>query len=59
MLPPHLNFEDRLSLEESVCILTKVKASDAGIFTETDLQGFHVSEVHLRIGGKEMQDDKT
>ncbi|XP_056618878.1 neural cell adhesion molecule 1 [Triplophysa dalaica] len=49
MLPPHLNFEDRLSLEESVCILTEVKASDAGIFTETDLQGFHVSEVYLRI----------
>ncbi|XP_057196823.1 uncharacterized protein si:dkeyp-77h1.4 [Triplophysa rosa] len=49
MLPPRLNFEDRLSLEESVCILTEVKASDAGVFSETDLQGFHVSEVHLKI----------
>lgn len=55
MLPPNLDFEDRLSLEESVCILTGVKASDVGVFSETDLQGFHVSEVHLQIKGKEMQ----
>lgn len=49
MLPPNLNFEDRLSLKESVCILTGLRASDAGVFSETDLQGFHVSEVHLQI----------
>ncbi|XP_055067356.2 uncharacterized protein [Misgurnus anguillicaudatus] len=48
-MPPNLNFEDRLSLEESVCVLTGLKASDAGVFSETDLHGFHVSEVYLEV----------
>ncbi|XP_065101883.2 uncharacterized protein [Paramisgurnus dabryanus] len=48
-MPPNLNFENRLSLEESVCVLTGLKASDAGVFSETDLHGFHVSEVYLEV----------
>lgn len=57
-LPPNLDLEGRLSLEDSMCVLTDVKASDAGVFSVTDLQGFLVSDVHLEIAGEEMQDDK-
>ncbi|ROL48174.1 hypothetical protein DPX16_6669 [Anabarilius grahami] len=48
-LPPNLDFEGRLSLEDSMCLLTDVKASDAGVFSVTDLQGFMVSDVYLEI----------
>ncbi|XP_051577090.1 helicase SRCAP [Myxocyprinus asiaticus] len=49
-LPPNLlNLNDRLSVEDSLCVLMGVKASDAGIFSVTDLQGFRVSAVHLEV----------
>ncbi|XP_056331225.1 uncharacterized protein si:dkeyp-77h1.4 isoform X2 [Danio aesculapii] len=48
-VPPNLDFEGRLTLEDSVCVLTDVKASDAGIFSVMDLQGFLVSEYHLSL----------
>ncbi|XP_048007926.1 uncharacterized protein si:dkeyp-77h1.4 [Megalobrama amblycephala] len=48
-LPPNLDLEGRLSLEDSMCLLTDVKASDAGVFSVTDLQGFLVSDVYLEI----------
>ncbi|CAM4699758.1 unnamed protein product [Leuciscus chuanchicus] len=47
--PPNLDLEGRLSLENSMCLLTDVKASDAGVFSVTDLQGFLVSDVHLEM----------
>ncbi|KAK2903216.1 hypothetical protein QQF64_009869 [Cirrhinus molitorella] len=48
-LPPNLELEDRLSLEDTLCLLTNVKASDAGVFSVTDRQGFLVSDVHLEM----------
>ncbi|XP_067254872.1 uncharacterized protein si:dkeyp-77h1.4 [Chanodichthys erythropterus] len=48
-LPPNLDLEGRFSLEDSMCLLTDVKASDAGVFSVTDLQGFLVSDVYLEI----------
>ncbi|XP_059363687.1 uncharacterized protein LOC132102955 [Carassius carassius] len=48
-LPPNLDLEGRLSLEDSFCLLTDVRASDAGVFSVTDLQGFLVSNVHLKM----------
>uniref|UniRef100_A0A673J3L0 Uncharacterized LOC107723397 n=1 Tax=Sinocyclocheilus rhinocerous TaxID=307959 RepID=A0A673J3L0_9TELE len=41
-LPPNLDLEGRLSLEDSLCLLTDVRASDAGVFSVTDLKGFLV-----------------
>jgi len=58
ILPPNLDLEGRLSLENSMFLLTDVKASDAGVFSVTDLQGFLVSDVHLEMEGEAMQDDK-
>ncbi|XP_039535350.1 protein diaphanous homolog 1 isoform X2 [Pimephales promelas] len=49
ILPPNLDLEGRLSLENSMFLLTDVKASDAGVFSVTDLQGFLVSDVHLEM----------
>ncbi|XP_042627982.1 uncharacterized protein LOC109074569 [Cyprinus carpio] len=48
-LPPNLDLEGRLSLEDSLCLLTDVRASDAGVFSVTDLEGFLVSDVHLEM----------
>ncbi|XP_016123241.1 uncharacterized protein [Sinocyclocheilus grahami] len=48
-LPPNLDLEGRLSLEDSLCLLTDVRASDAGVFSVIDLQGFLVSDVHLEM----------
>ncbi|XP_043117938.1 uncharacterized protein si:dkeyp-77h1.4 [Puntigrus tetrazona] len=48
-LPPNVDLEGRLSLEDSLCLLTDVKASDAGVFSVTDHQGFLVSDVYLEI----------
>ncbi|XP_077066385.1 uncharacterized protein LOC143720636 [Siphateles boraxobius] len=48
-LPPNLDLEGRLSLENSMCLLTDVMASDVGVFSVTDLQGFLVSDVHLEM----------
>uniref|UniRef100_A0A8C2EVA9 Si:dkeyp-77h1.4 n=1 Tax=Cyprinus carpio TaxID=7962 RepID=A0A8C2EVA9_CYPCA len=48
-LPPNVDLEGRLSLEDSLCLLTDVRASDAGVFSVTDQQGFLVSVVHLEI----------
>ncbi|XP_030641460.1 uncharacterized protein LOC115821815 [Chanos chanos] len=48
-IPPELGFEGRISLEDSICVLKDLKASDAGIFQVTDLQGFSVSNVHLDV----------
>ncbi|XP_037532132.1 uncharacterized protein si:dkeyp-77h1.4 [Nematolebias whitei] len=44
-----LGFEDRISLEDSVVFLDQVKASDAGLFKITDLQGFTVSTIQLGL----------
>ncbi|KAI4883318.1 hypothetical protein NFI96_005813 [Prochilodus magdalenae] len=46
-LPPEL--EGRFFIEDSMCILEQVKASDAGLYQVTDLQGFPVSNVHLEV----------
>ncbi|KAL0172311.1 hypothetical protein M9458_032622, partial [Cirrhinus mrigala] len=46
---PNLDLEGRLSLEDNLCLLTDVKASDAGVFSVTDLKGFLVSDVHLEM----------
>ncbi|XP_058602293.1 mediator of DNA damage checkpoint protein 1 isoform X1 [Onychostoma macrolepis] len=48
-LPLNVDLEGRLSLEDSFCLLTDVRASDAGVFSVTDRQGFLVSDVHLEI----------
>ncbi|XP_060776468.1 uncharacterized protein si:dkeyp-77h1.4 [Neoarius graeffei] len=48
-LPPELNLEGRFSVEDSVCILEQVKASDAGLYQVIDQQGFTVSKFHLRV----------
>ncbi|XP_059423676.1 uncharacterized protein si:dkeyp-77h1.4 [Carassius carassius] len=48
-LPPNVDLEGRLSSEDSLCLLTDVRASDAGVFSVTDHQGFLVSDVHLEI----------
>ncbi|XP_016379675.1 uncharacterized protein LOC107717443 [Sinocyclocheilus rhinocerous] len=48
-VPPNVDLEGRLSLEDSLCLLTDVRASDAGVFSVTDHQGFLVSDVHLEI----------
>uniref|UniRef100_A0A671P169 Formin-like protein 14 n=1 Tax=Sinocyclocheilus anshuiensis TaxID=1608454 RepID=A0A671P169_9TELE len=48
-LPPNLDLEGHLSLEDSLCLLTDMRASDAGVFSVTDLQGFLVSDVHLEM----------
>ncbi|XP_072536612.1 uncharacterized protein [Salminus brasiliensis] len=46
-LPPELDLQDRFSMEDSMCILEQVKASDTGLYKVTDLQGFPVASVHL------------
>ncbi|XP_051999312.1 uncharacterized protein LOC127655497 [Xyrauchen texanus] len=49
-VPPNLpNLNDRLSVEDSLCVLMGVKPSDAGVFSVTDLQGFRVSNVYLEV----------
>ncbi|TSR27791.1 hypothetical protein Baya_11826 [Bagarius yarrelli] len=48
-LPPELNMEGRFFMEDSMCILEQVTPSDAGLFQVTDLQGFHVSKIHLAV----------
>ncbi|XP_016357221.1 uncharacterized protein LOC107700178 [Sinocyclocheilus anshuiensis] len=48
-VPPNVDLEGRLSLEDSLCLLTDVRANDAGVFSVTDHQGFLVSDVHLEI----------
>lgn len=57
-LPPNLDLEGRLSLEDSLCLLTDVRASDAGVFSVTDLEGFLVSDVHLEMEREDIQYDK-
>ncbi|XP_051574378.1 cell surface glycoprotein 1-like isoform X2 [Myxocyprinus asiaticus] len=49
LLPNLLNLNDRLFLEDSLCVLTGLKESDAGVFSVTDLQGFLVSDVYLEV----------
>ncbi|XP_026795855.3 uncharacterized protein si:dkeyp-77h1.4 isoform X1 [Pangasianodon hypophthalmus] len=48
-LPPERNLEGRFSMEDSVCILEQVTASDAGLYQVTDLQGFLVSKFYLGV----------
>ncbi|XP_050986293.1 uncharacterized protein si:dkeyp-77h1.4 isoform X2 [Labeo rohita] len=48
-LPPNLDLEGRFSVEDTLCFLTDVKASDAGVFSVTDFKGFLVSDVHLEL----------
>ncbi|KAF5902351.1 formin-like protein 14, partial [Clarias magur] len=48
-LPPESNMEGRFSMEDSVCILDQVTASDAGIYQVTDLEGFSVSRIYLGV----------
>lgn len=57
-LPSNVDLEGRLSLEDSLCLLTDVRASDAGVFSVTDHQGFLVSDVHLEIEREDIQCDK-
>lgn len=57
-VPPNLDLEGRLSLEDSVCLLMDVKASDAGIFSVMDLHGFLVSDVHLSLKREEIRDNR-
>ncbi|XP_061145733.1 uncharacterized protein si:dkeyp-77h1.4 [Syngnathus typhle] len=44
-----LGFEGRLSLENSVVFLDKVKRSDEGLFKVTDALGYPVSSVHMEL----------
>lgn len=44
-----LGFEDRTSLEGNVFFLDQIKASDAGEFKVTDILGFTVTIVHLKL----------
>ncbi|XP_036450659.1 uncharacterized protein si:dkeyp-77h1.4 isoform X2 [Colossoma macropomum] len=48
-LPPEWDMEGRFTVEDSMCILEQVKASDGGLYRVTDLQGFPVSNVHLQV----------
>ncbi|KAM9487701.1 uncharacterized protein Hap1MRO34_004867 isoform 1-T1 [Clarias gariepinus] len=48
-LPPERNMEGRFSMEDSMCILEQVTASDAGIYQVTDLEGFPVSRIFLGV----------
>ncbi|XP_017324885.1 uncharacterized protein si:dkeyp-77h1.4 isoform X2 [Ictalurus punctatus] len=48
LLPDH-NLEGRFSMDNSMCILKQVKASDAGLYQVTDLQGFSVSKFYLGV----------
>ncbi|KAL6489465.1 hypothetical protein MHYP_G00032060 [Metynnis hypsauchen] len=48
-LPPERDMEGRFTLEDSMCILEQVKASDGGLYQVTDMQGFVVSNVHLQV----------
>ncbi|KAF4088474.1 hypothetical protein AMELA_G00082700 [Ameiurus melas] len=48
LLPDH-NLEGRFSIDNSMCILKQVKATDAGLYQVTDLQGFSVSKFHLGV----------
>ncbi|XP_017561549.1 uncharacterized protein si:dkeyp-77h1.4 [Pygocentrus nattereri] len=48
-LPPERDMEGRFTLEDSMCVLEQVKASDGGLYRVTDLQGFVVSNVHLEV----------
>lgn len=51
-LPPERNMEGRFSMEDSMCILEQVTASDAGIYQVTDLEGFPVSRIFLGVERK-------
>lgn len=57
-LPPNLDLEGRFSVEDTLCFLTDVKASDAGVFSVTDFKGFLVSDVHLELEREDIQYDK-
>lgn len=49
-LPPQL--EGRFNVEDSLCTLKQVKASDNGLFQISDQQGFLVSKYHLKVERK-------
>lgn len=45
-------WEDRLTLEGSMVLLDGVSGADAGMFRITDILGFTVSYVHLKVKRK-------
>ncbi|XP_076847261.1 uncharacterized protein LOC143493050 isoform X2 [Brachyhypopomus gauderio] len=55
-LPAELDMENRLILEDSMCILEQVKASDAGVYQVTDLQGFPVAKFYLEVNAYRLPD---
>ncbi|XP_017270875.1 SH3 domain-binding protein 1 [Kryptolebias marmoratus] len=50
-----LKLEDRLSLEGSVVILDQAKDKDSGLFKITDLRGFTVSTIQLRLEPRKLE----
>ncbi|XP_018587570.2 uncharacterized protein LOC108922132 [Scleropages formosus] len=49
VVPMDPSIDGRLSVEGSVCILERVRVSDKGVFRVTDLEGFPVSNVYLKV----------
>ncbi|XP_063070406.1 uncharacterized protein LOC134461411 [Engraulis encrasicolus] len=54
-IPEELDMQDRLSVDGNLCVLENVKATDAGVFLVTDLDGFHVAETHLMAGNPDIR----
>lgn len=48
-----LGLDDRLTLEGSMVLLDRVSGADAGLFKITDIPGFTVSYVHLKVKRKD------
>lgn len=48
-----LGLDDRLTLEGSMVLLDRVSGADAGVFKITDILGFTVSYVHLKVKRKD------
>lgn len=54
-----LGLDDRLTLEGSMVLLDRVSGADAGVFKITDILGFTVSYVHLKVKRKQQLSKKS
>lgn len=51
MIPEELGFQDRFSVDGSICVLEGVKSSDAGVFKIVDLDGSLIANNFLIVEG--------
>uniref|UniRef100_A0AAY4CSL8 Uncharacterized protein n=1 Tax=Denticeps clupeoides TaxID=299321 RepID=A0AAY4CSL8_9TELE len=54
VVPMDPSLDGRLSVDRSMCYLKRVHMSDRGLFSVTDLLGFHISDVYLEVEAYKM-----